>query len=79
MLEKKDDFIWSVSAETIARYRELASLCFPATANLLNFQAKDSRSEIYTLIERYLQKMISLDQFIAQADNKIQMILLERK
>ena len=79
MLAKKDDFLWSVSAETIARYRELAPLCFTATANLLNYKAQDGSSEINTLIERYRQKKMSLDQFISEADSKIQMILLERQ
>ena len=79
MLAKKDDFLWSVSAETIARYRELAPLCFTATANLLNYQAQDGSSEINTLIERYRQKKMSLDQFITEADSKIQMILSERQ
>ena len=66
-------------AETIARYRELAPLCFTATANLLNYQAQDGSSEINTLIERYRQKKMSLDQFITEADSKIQMILSERQ
>lgn len=79
MLAKKDDFLWSVSSETIARYRELAPLCFTATANLLNYQAQDGSSEINTLIERYRQKKMSLDQFITEADDKIQMILSERQ
>ncbi len=79
MLAKKDHFLWSVSAETIARYRELAPLCFTATANLLNYKAQDGTSEINTLIERYRQKKMSLDQFITEADNKIRMILLERQ
>ena len=79
LLAKKDDFLWSVSAESIARYRELAPLCFAATVNLLNYQAQDGSSQINTLIERYRQKKISLDQFITEADSKIQMILLERK
>lgn len=79
MLAKKDDFLWSVSAETIVRYRELAPLCFTATANLLNYQAQDGSSEINTLIERYRQKKMSLDQFITEVDSKIQMILLERQ
>jgi hypothetical protein len=54
-------------------------LCFTATANLLNYQAQDGSSEINTLIERYRQKKMSLDQFISEADSKIQMILLERQ
>jgi hypothetical protein len=79
LLAKKDNFLWSVSAETIARYRELAPLCFTTTANLLNYQAQDGSSEINTLIERYRQKKMSLDQFITEADSKIQMILSERQ
>ena len=79
MLAKKDNFLWSVSAQTIARYRELAPLCFTATANLLNYQAQDGSSEINTLIARFRQKKISLDQFISEADDKIRMILLERQ
>jgi hypothetical protein len=72
-------FYWTISSDMIARYRELVPLCFAATPNLLNFTALDGKSEISSLMDRYRQGKMSLDQLIAEADNKIQMILLERQ
>ena len=79
MLAKKDDYYWSISAEAIARYRELTPMCYTATPNLLSYNSKDGSSDINTLIERYRQKQMSLDQFVKEADKKIRMILLERQ
>ncbi len=78
-LAKKDDYYWNVSAEGIARYRELAPLCFAAAPNLVNYRTKEGTSQIGTLIERYRQKQMSLDQFVTEVDKKIRMILLERE
>lgn len=79
LLAKKDKYYWQVSKENIAAYRELAALCYAATPNMLDYRPKEGESEIRALIARYQQKQIPLDQFIAEADKKIRMIMLERQ
>ncbi len=79
IIARKDEFYWNISPDSIAKYRELATLCYAATPNLLNYRTKDGTSEIGTLIDRYRQKQMSLDQFVVEADKKIRMILLERQ
>ena len=79
MIADKDDYYWDVAPEGIERYRDIASLCYTATPNLLDYRTKEGTSEIMTLVDRYRQKQMSLDQFISEADKKIRMILLERQ
>ncbi len=77
-LAKKDEYYWTASAESIAAYREMAKLCYAATPNVLSYSVSDeASSEISSLISRYEQKQITLDQFVTQADQKIRMIQLE--
>jgi outer membrane protein assembly factor BamB len=79
LLAKKDMYYWQVSKESIDTYRNIASMCYAATPNLLDYRPKEGESEIRALIARYQEKQISLDQFIMEADKKIRMILLERQ
>ncbi len=79
LLANKDQYYWQVAAENITQYREAAPLCYVAMPNVLDYRAKDGTSEIMTLVDRYRQKQMSLDQFITEADKKIRMILLERQ
>jgi ABC-type glycerol-3-phosphate transport system substrate-binding protein len=79
LLKDKDKYIWDVSAEDIENYRASDSLYFTAVPNLLGSNGRDETSEISTLIDRYVQRQISLDQFIKEADQKIRMILMERQ
>jgi hypothetical protein len=79
LLANKDKYYWQVSKESIDVYRDLVSLCYAATPNLLDYRPKEGESEIRALIARYQQKQVSLDQFITEADKKIRMILLERQ
>ena len=77
-LSHKEDYYWLASAETIAAYREIAPLCYTALPNILSYSSNEEGSfEISTLIDRYLQKQMTLDQFITQTDQKIRMIQLE--
>ncbi|HPF88860.1 MAG TPA: extracellular solute-binding protein, partial [Candidatus Limiplasma sp.] len=78
LLDHKDEYYWLATEESIASYREMASLCYTATPNILSYSSNDEgSSEITTLIERYNQQQITLDQFITQTDQKIRMIQLE--
>jgi hypothetical protein len=79
LLANKDKYYWQISKESIDAYRKLAELCYATTPNLLEYRPKEGESEIQALIARYQQKQIPLDQFIAEADKKIRMILLERE
>jgi ABC-type glycerol-3-phosphate transport system substrate-binding protein len=79
LIAKKDLYYWQVSAEGIEQYRKVAPLCYVAVPNVLNYQTKEGTSEVMTLVDRYRQKQMNLDQFIAEVDKKIHMILQERK
>lgn len=79
ILDHKDQYYWQVAAESIAQYRSVAPQCYVAVPNVLDYRTKEGTSEIETLIGRYRQKQMSLDQFISEADKKIKMILLERQ
>ena len=79
IIANKDLYAWQVAAENIAQYREVAPQCYVAVPNVLDYRTKEGTSEVMTLVDRYRQKQMSLDQFIAEADKKIRMILLERQ
>lgn len=79
LLTNKDKYRWQVSQDGINQYRAIAPLCFTATPNLINLNANNGDSDISTLITRYLQKQVSLDQFLNDADQKIRMIQMERQ
>jgi len=79
MIANKDLYYWQIAAENITQYREVAPKCYVAVPNVLNYRTKEGTSEIMTLVDRYRQKQMSLDQFISEADQKIRMILLERQ
>ena len=78
-LANKERYYWNINPKDIQRYRQMAEYCFPAVTNLLDYRTKEGTSEIRTLMDRYQQKQMSMDQFIAEADKKIRMILLERQ
>ncbi len=46
--------------------------------SILNMESEGSQ-ELQGLMSRYLDKQITLDQFIKEADNKLRMILLEQR
>ena len=78
ILSHKENYYWQASEESIAAYRKLTPLCYAASPNILNYSSnEDGSSEINSLISRYRQGQITLDQFITQADQKIRMIQLE--
>ncbi len=79
LVANKDLYYWQVAEENITQYREVAPLCYVAMPNVLDYRAKDGTSEIMTLVDRYRQKQMSLDQFIQEVDQKIRMITLERQ
>ncbi len=79
ILKNKEQYYWNIDPESIAKYREIAQYCYTAAANPLSYRTKDGTSEINTLIERYRDKQISMDQFISEADKKLRMIRLERQ
>jgi len=79
-LSNADDYYWDASTESIAAYRELAQYAYAVTPTLLSYSGNDDAySEIQTLISRYLQKQLTMDQFIEQTDQKLRMIRLERE
>ncbi len=79
LLAQKDMHYWLVAPENISQYRQVAPQCYVAMPNVLDYRAQEGTSEIMTLVDRYRQKQMSLDQFIAEVDQKIRMITLERQ
>lgn len=78
-IANKDLYYWQVAKENITQYRDAAQLCYVAMPNVLDYRAKDGTSEIMTLVDRYRQKQMKLDQFINEVDKKIHMIMQERQ
>ncbi len=78
-IAQKDLYYWKVSAESISSYRQKVPLCYVTAPYPVNFLTQNGTAQIKTLVDRYRQKQISLDQFINEADQKIQMILSESK
>lgn len=78
-LADQENSRYTVTAQDIANYRiNIAPLMFGVKQEVLNTQ-NEGAAELQNLQSRYLDKQITLDQFIAQADEKVQMILQERK
>ena len=78
-LANRDQYAWSVSAESIARYRELAQYAFATGENILNYNSKEGASEIQTLLQRYTDGQLPLEQFIREINNKVRRIQMERQ
>lgn len=76
-LDRKEDYYWQASADSIAAYRKLAAQAYAVTPNILTYGNDEASSEIASLLSRYEQQQITLDQFVTQADQKIRMIQLE--
>ena len=74
----KEKYRWLASEESIAAYREVAKHCFVSVPSIFtNYSATDAANTVDTLVQRYLQKQIPLQQFLSQLDNKVQMMQLE--
>ena len=79
LIAKKDDYRYDINAEAIANYREnIAPKLFVEAENLLN-TSDSGAQELQSLQSRYLDHLISADQFIKEADNKVRMMILERR
>lgn len=69
---------YTISPSGIAHYRdELAPVMYVRTPNFTTSTQDDATSELNTLISRYMDGQITLDQFIREADNKMMMIRME--
>lgn len=79
LLGHKEDFYWIVSAKSIAAYREIAKNAFALKDNILNYQNQEGVSELRSLMDRYQNGQLPLQQFIQEMEKKIRMIQLERK
>jgi ADP-heptose:LPS heptosyltransferase len=79
-LSNMEDYYWEASTESIAAYRELAQYAYAITPTLLTYGGNnEAAQEIQSLISRYLQKQMTMDQFITQMDQKLRMIRLEQE
>ena len=68
------DGAWRASAESIARYREIAPHIL-ITRNL--GMGGDNEFAFYELQQQYISGMISADEFINGVDGKLQMMMIE--
>lgn len=72
------DYRYTISPEGIEMYQNMiVPHMFASAPNPIFNYADSSSSELRSLCDRYLDKQISLDQFIKEADNKLMMIRLE--
>lgn len=64
---------WAFSEEDIAAYREIAPHVIVSGANIFTGES----NEAATLLQRYIDRQISMDQFIREFDRVIRMMQLE--
>lgn len=67
---------YSISVETIAKYKELTPLFQLVRHNGLNFYSASSK-ELVSLLNQYIQGSINMERFIEKYDQMIQIIQLE--
>lgn len=69
---------WQISAEDIRRYQEEIVPCMVVLRpTFLSGSEDGAAEELGTLIQRYMDGQIKLEQFIRDADNKLMMMQLE--
>ena len=65
---------WAADAEAIAEYRKRAEhLYIPTSVGLNN----DNAQEVTSLLQRYADKQIPMEQFISSIDQKLRMMEME--
>ena len=67
---------YSISVETIAKYKELTPFMQLVKHNGLNFYSASSK-ELVSLLNQYIQRSINMERFIEKYDQMIQIIQLE--
>ena len=67
---------YSISVETIAKYKELTPFMQLVKHNGLNFYSASSK-ELVSLLNQYIQRSINMELFIEKYDQMIQIIQLE--
>lgn len=75
-LQNTEENRWRVSAEAIARWREIAPQgVLISSAPLLTYDG--GAEQVYTLLDRYLAGQLDLDAFLSELTQKARMIQLE--
>lgn len=76
--EYKTYYRYSISPEALAHYQQdIVPTIAVGTRTFLNSSSENANGELTTLIKRYLDKQIKLDQFIKEADQKLMMMEME--
>ena len=75
-LQNTEENRWRVSAEAIARWREIAPQgVLISSAPLLTYDG--GAEQVYTLLDRYLAGQLDLDAFLSELTQKARMIQME--
>ena len=75
LLENKEEHRWEVSDDMIANYENIATAFYIPSENQLN--TRDEDNNIYRLLENYTKGAMTLDQFIQEANRRVQMATIE--
>ena len=67
---------WEISSEQLAERKETAKVLFIPETPLFNYNDEDPNN-VSMLLDNYISGALSLDQFISEANRRIQMIALE--
>lgn len=74
-LNDKDSFYWEVNQEAINRYEQYLPAYFIPESEALYGGEEDSN--VYILLQNYIDGATTLDQFISEANRRVQMMALE--
>ena len=77
LLANKEEHRWEISAQAITNYENMVSSFYIPKESLLYSQDEDNN--IYRLLENYTQGAITLDQFIVEANRRVQMMAIENQ
>lgn len=76
-LANMDQYQWHISPETISAYQQLTEALFVRDQNILERNSSDGTLEIKSLVQRYINREMTLDMFIRSADEMILFIEAE--
>ncbi len=75
LLENKDDFYWEVSQEGIDRYLKYLPTYYIPEDEII--YSGDEKTNVSALLQNYFEGALTLEQFITEANRRVQMMALE--
>lgn len=80
MMSQQEQYRWNISEEAIARYQaEVVPAILVASPSPFNSEQGAGGGELSSLMKRYRDGQIDVEQFIREADNKLWMMRMENQ